>query len=100
MTRHIHTLLTTLLLLTALSGCATVRRELGYALISDATEAKLGAQFSAQIEAEEIIHSNRRLQAYIRTVAAPLVDRALQDRPGIQYRIKVLDDPKQINSFA
>ena len=35
------------------SGCATVRRELGYALISDKTEIKLGAKFAAQIEAQQ-----------------------------------------------
>ena len=41
------------------SGCATVRRELGYALISDKTEIKLGAKFAAQIEAQQRLHPDR-----------------------------------------
>ncbi|MDE0961627.1 MAG: M48 family metallopeptidase [Candidatus Latescibacteria bacterium] len=61
---------------------------------------KLGTKFAAEIEAKEKIHPDRRLQAYIQRVATPLIKNALQDRPNIEYNIKVIDDPKQINAFA
>ena len=95
------TLLTLLIAICALSsGCASVRRELGYVLISDKTEIKLGAKFAAQIEAQQHLHPDRRLQSYIQRVTKALLPLALEDRPGIRYRVKVLDDPEQINAFA
>ena len=94
-------ILLVLLVATALSsGCSTSRRVLGYVLISDKTEIKLGTQLAAQIEAQQRLHPDRRFQSYIQRVAAALLPLALEDRPGIRYRVKVLDDPKQINAFA
>ena len=72
-----------------------VRRELGHALISDQTEIELGTKLAAQIEAEERVHPDSRLQAYIQRVARPLIAEAQPDRPGIRYQIKVIDDPAQ-----
>ena len=124
------TLLVLLIATCALSsGCATVRRELGYALISDKTEIKLGTKLAAQIGQSERIHASAQLQSYVQRVTAVLVQasrangpdaqrtdgpegseyaqrdadstqRAQRDRPGIRYRVKVLDDPKQVNAFA
>ena len=88
------------LVLATLAGCATVRRELGHALISDQTEIELGTKLAAQIEAEEHVHPDSRLQAYIQRVTRPLIAEAQPDRPGIRYQIKVIDDPAQINAFA
>lgn len=111
------------------SGCVTVRRELGYALISDKTELELGTRLAAQIEQAERVHASAQLQSYVQRVTADLVQasrahgpdaqrtdgpegseyaqrdahstqRALRDRPGIRYRVKVLDDPQQVNAFA
>lgn len=98
--RRYTNLFLTLIFVTTITSCATVRRELGYALISDQTEIDLGTKLSAQIEAKEKLHPDSRLQTYIQRVAAPLVNQAQQDRPNIRYRIKVLDDPAQINAFA
>ncbi len=92
--------LTLLLLTSTLTSCTNVRRQLGQALITDETEMKLGTKFAAEIEAKEKIHPDRRLQAYIQRVATPLIKNALQDRPNIEYKINVIDDPKQINAFA
>ncbi len=124
------TLLVLLIATCALSsGCATVRRELGYALISDKTEIKLGTKLAVQIEQSERVHASAQLQSYVQRVTAVLVQasrangpdaqrtdgpegseyaqrdadstqRAQRDRPGIRYRVKVLDDPKQVNAFA
>ena len=130
------TLLVLLIATCALSSnCATVRRELGYALISDKTEIKLGTKLAVQIEQSERVHASAQLQSYVQRVTAVLVQasrangpdaqrtvtrertdgpegseyaqrdadstqRAQRDRPGIRYRVKVLDDPKQVNAFA
>jgi predicted Zn-dependent protease len=44
--------------------------------------------------------ANESIQRYVQQIAAPLVQRALKDRPGVEYRFTVLDDPRQINAFA
>ena len=59
----------------------------------------LGTKFAAEIEAKEKIHPDLRLQTTIQRVATPRIKNALQDRPNIEYKIKVIDDPKQINAF-
>ena len=82
------------------SGCATIRRGLGDVLISDKTEIELGTKVSAELEAEQRLHSNRRLQSYVQRITEALLPPALEDRPGIEYHIKVLDDPEQVNAFA
>ena len=80
------------------SGCDTSRRVLGYVL--DETEIELGTQLAAQIEEEQRLHSNRRLQSYIQRIAEAMIPFALEDRPGIEYHIKVIDAPEEINAFA
>ncbi len=96
----IHIFLSALIAAVQFSGCATVRRELGNALISQETEIKLGEQVAAQIDSTQKKLDNAQIQRYINRIAAPLVERALQDRPGINYHFTVLDDPRQINAFA
>ena len=80
------------------SGCDTSRRVLGYVL--DETEVELGTQLAAQIEEEQRLHSNRRLQSYIQRIAEAMIPFALEDRPGIEYQVKVIDAPEEINAFA
>ena len=82
------------------SGCDTTRRVLAYVLVPDETEIEIGAQVAEQIEAEQRVHSSRRLQSYIEGITEALLPPALEDRPGIDYHVKVLDDPEQINAFA
>ena len=95
------TLLVLLIATCALSsGCDTSRRILGYVLVPDETEIELGAQVAAQIEAQQRLHPNRRLQSYVQRVTETLLPPALEDRPGIDYRVKVLDAPREINAFA
>jgi len=43
---------------------------------------------------------SRDIQRYVKRIAAPLVERAREDRPGVSYRFTVLDDPAQVNAFA
>lgn len=90
------------LLLSALllAGCAAMRQTLGLALVPTQTEIALGEKLSAQVEKQEKVLADRQVQAYVRQVADPLVLRSQQDRPGIAYRVAVLDNPKQVNAFA
>lgn len=82
------------------ASCATVRHQLGLVLISDETEYALGSQLAAHIDSTQSILDNADIQHYVDRIAAPLIQRALEDRPGVAYQFTVLDDPKQVNAFA
>lgn len=88
------------LLTLQLTGCTAVRQQLGQTLITPETEAQLGEQVAAQVEEREKILDDRRVQEYIRQIATPLIEQSLLDRPGVPYRITVLDQPQQVNAFA
>jgi predicted Zn-dependent protease len=92
--------LTTFITLTTITGCAPVRQRLGATLVPVETEIKLGEQFAAQIEEQETVLRDRSIQAYVRYIADQLIPYSQQDRPEIQYRITVLDNPKTVNAFA
>lgn len=96
----VRTFLAGLCALIHLSGCATVRQQLGTALISDEAEYALGEQVAAQIDSTQKALRMPTVQRYVERVAAPLIENALVDRPGVQYRLTVLDDASQINAFA
>jgi predicted Zn-dependent protease len=82
------------------NGCASVRQALGQQLVSVETEVELGQKMALQIEAENTVMRDAQLQRYVRHLMQPLIDQAWGDRPGIDYRITVLDDPTQVNAFA
>ena len=46
---------------------------LGYVLVPDETEIELGAKFAAQIEAQQRLHPDHRLQSYIQRVTKALL---------------------------
>ncbi len=89
-----------LLLLVALSGCAGVRQQLGRSLVPPETEIELGRRLSREIEAEQPVLPDSEIQRYAAEIGRPLVLASHRDRPGIRYRIRVLDDPRQVNAFA
>ena len=89
-----------LLLLVALSGCAGVRQQLGRSLVPPETEIELGRRLSREIEAEQPVLRDSEIQRYAAGIGRPLVLASHRDRPGIRYRIRVLDDPRQVNAFA
>lgn len=84
----------------SLSDCTAVRQQLGLALISEETELNLGRKLAAQVEKQEKPLADQRVQTYVRQVVAPIAQHSLQDRPGIEYQVTVIDDPKQVNAFA
>ena len=83
-----------------LGGCASFRQFLGTALVPVQTEIDLGRRLAAEIEAEHRVLRDPQIQRYVRFLAEPLIEQAWRDRPGIDYRVTVLDDPDQVNAFA
>ena len=81
-------------------GCASLRQVLGATLVPVQTEIDLGRRLAAEIEAEHRVLRDRQIQRYVRFLAQPLIEQAWRDRPGIDYRVTVLDDPQQVNAFA
>ena len=69
-------------------------------LVPPETEIELGRKLSRQIEAEQPVLRDSKIQRWVEEVAAPLVLASHRDRPGIRYRFRVLDDPQQVNAFA
>ncbi|SVB70044.1 uncharacterized protein METZ01_LOCUS222898, partial [marine metagenome] len=69
-----------------------VRQALGRELVPVETEVELGRKLAAQIEAEHTVLRDPDLQRYVRYLAQPLIDQAWVDRPGVDYRITILDD--------
>ena len=89
-----------LLLLVALNGCAAILHHVGMTLVPPETEIELGRKLSRQIEAEQPVLRDSKIQRWVEEVARPLVLASHRDRPGIRYRFRVLDDPLQVNAFA
>ena len=81
-------------------GCASLRQFLGATLVPVETEIELGRRLAAKVEAEHRVLRDRQVQRYVRFLARPLIEQAWRDRPGIDYRVTVLDDPGQVNAFA
>ncbi len=82
------------------AGCAAVRQQLGLMFLPTETEIQLGQEVAAQVEAQEKVLADAEVQQYIGSVFGKVAQFAAQDRPEISYRVRVLDDPKQINAFA
>ena len=81
-------------------GCAAVRQTLGRELVPVETEIQLGQKLAGEIETQHQVLRDAEIQRYVRFLAQPLIEQAWADRPGIDYRITVLDAPDQVNAFA
>ncbi len=72
------------------------------ALISDQQEAQLGAQVKQELEQKEKIKyvQDAEVVRYVNEVSTKVLRPANKARPGIPWKIHVIDDPKQVNAFA
>jgi len=72
------------------------------ALISDQQEAQLGAQVKQELEQKEKIKyvQDAEVVRYVNEVSTRVLRPANKARPGIPWKIHVIDDPKQVNAFA
>jgi beta-barrel assembly-enhancing protease len=101
------TALLTLTLASGLStGCAKQRvgaeKALAKVLISDEQENQLGLQVKQELETKENIKyvEDPAVLDYVRGISAPILAQATKDRPGVKWKVNVINDPKTVNAFA
>jgi len=89
------------------TGCSSTRRmnvgrTAAALLISDEQEEQLGRQVKTELEQKEKIKyvEDPAVVEYVRSVSTPLLQAANRDRPGVKWKIHVIDDPKTVNAFA
>lgn len=89
-----------------LAGCSSGQRvrvesALAQALISDRESSELGARIHEDLKRQGVkFVSDRQVLGYVHGVSRRIIPRAERDRPGVEYRVFVIDDPRQINAFA
>lgn len=71
-------------------------------LVSDEQEKQLGLQVKEQLETKEQIRylDDPAVNGYVQGVAGKILARAKEDRPEVEWSVKVIDDPKTVNAFA
>jgi beta-barrel assembly-enhancing protease len=85
----------------ALAACVHTSEGVAKALVSDDEETQLGQQVKQELDKQgtkyiqdpEIVH-------YVQGVAQKIFVSANKDRPGVKWKVYVIDDPKQVNAFA
>jgi len=90
------------------AGCSTTKGAAGDASRAAADvalpppkEEKLGERFSQQIESEEKLHRDEKVQQYIRSLGQSAVRAAGDEVPkGIEFDFHVIDAPDTVNAFA
>lgn len=89
------------------TGCSAVQRiqaekTVASVLISDEQEEQLGRQVKAELEQKQGIKyvEDTEVVEYVRTLSQPILVAANKERPGVRWRINVIDDPKTVNAFA
>jgi beta-barrel assembly-enhancing protease len=71
------------------------------ALISDEQSQQLGDRLHAELEQRGVeFVDDPVVRSYVDRLAAPLLERAREERPGIGYEVHVIDEPEEVNAFA
>jgi predicted Zn-dependent protease len=90
--------------LAAALGCAarqSVETTAAKALISDQESQQLGDQIQKQLADQGVrVVQDPVVEPYLREVAQPIFDQAARQRPGVTFRLHLIDDPKVVNAFA
>jgi len=88
-------------------GCSTAQRvatekALAEALVSDQQETQLGLQVRQELETKQhvVYLDDPVVSAYVAEVTGKLVPLAQRERPGVQWSVRVIDDPATVNAFA
>ncbi len=88
------------------TGCAKQRvsaeKAIARTLISDEQEEELGKQVKQELETKEKVKyvQDAAVVDYVKSISAPVLRQASKDRPGVKWKINVIDDPKMVNAFA
>ena len=83
------------------AGCATTGPDgepVRFNLLSTQQEIELGKKLSAEIEREQLVHSDATLQQYVRDIGARLARHSV--RQDVPYTFTVIDNPDVVNAFA
>jgi predicted Zn-dependent protease len=88
-------------------GCASTEtvaageRTLAKALVSDEDEARIGAQLHEELLKDDTkLLSDPDVTAYLLEIVRPIFQLARRDRPGVSWKLYVIDDPKTVNAFS
>jgi predicted Zn-dependent protease len=90
-------------LLAACSAQQRIKTEtaVAKALISDEQEAQLGLQFQQQMDQKGTKYvTDPAVTSYVLGVANRVLAQAKKDRPQVNWEVRIIDDPKQVNAFA
>lgn len=92
-------LLLLILMLAALSGCATnpVSGRQDFVMMSESDEVSMGRQSDLQVRKQYGVYDDPALQAYVNRVGQRLARNS--HRPNLEYHFTVLDSP-EVNAFA
>ena len=83
------------------TACIHTSEGVAKALVSDEQEAQLGAQVKQELDKQGTKYvQDPEIVNYVRGVAQKIFVSADKDRPGVKWKVYVIDDPKQVNAFA
>jgi predicted Zn-dependent protease len=75
--------------------------QLAKSLISDQQEDELGSALEADLQKEHVKYlQDPQVNAYVEGIANKIFVQAKKDRPGVNWHVHVIDDPKTVNAFA
>lgn len=83
------------------SGLARTETAVAKALVSDQQESQIGDQvYSELVSKGTKFSSDPTVTGYVEGISARLFPQAQKDRPNVQWRVLVIDDPKTVNAFS
>lgn len=94
------------LLMGVTTGCTQQRvqaeKALAKTFVTDEQEEEIGKQVKQELEQKEKVKyvQDPAVVEYVRQLSEPIIRQANKDRPGVKWKINVIDDPKTVNAFA
>jgi|GEM_PF-664551 len=84
------------------SPVAAVGRTLAQAFVSDEDEARLGAQLHDELLTKDHVEllKDPDVTGYLEGITQPIFQQAKQDRPGVSWKLYVIDAPGTLNAFS
>jgi len=74
---------------------------LAEALVSDEQEKQIGLAVREDLKKENVRYlEDATVAGYVKEVSGKILRLASRDRPGVEWSVKVIDDPKTVNAFA
>src|SRR5262245_27535928 len=99
-------LLSCIVLLVSSAGCSTHQRVktetlLARTLVTDEQMAEIGRQIHRELAGQGVRYvTDPEVIGYVNGITSKLFPLARRDRPGIEYHVHVIDDPRTVNAFA